>query len=308
MRLKGFIYLSRIPFLIPGLAPFTAGLILGWKLGGSIDLELVLLGYSGLILIMLSTYYSNEYFDYEGDVLNKNFNKFSGGSRALSDGLLPRRYGLYALITSLLVFSILFTIYIIKYYHERPLLAYMSVAGLISGVFYSAPPFKWAYRGVGELLIAACYGFLAVTSGYYISRGTIDLNAILLSIPSALTVFSVIVINEVPDYEADIMVSKKNLVVRLGREFARRIYVASNVGTIIAAGIAAWKIGSLIAGIFALGLTMLLILKPTLGALYDKVFYDFRGRLEQVCLATIIVNALSPFIVVTSAYITTVHI
>ncbi len=141
-RVKAFLRLSRIPFLTPGLAPFTAGILLGVGLGGEIGLGLVVLGYAGLTLIMLATYYSNEYFDYEGDVLNSNYNKFSGGSRALSDGMLSRRVGLYALAASLIAFAALFLVYASKYYHSRLALAWMSLVGLAAGVFYSAPPFR----------------------------------------------------------------------------------------------------------------------------------------------------------------------
>jgi 1,4-dihydroxy-2-naphthoate octaprenyltransferase len=303
-KVKAFLKLSRVPFLMPGLAPFTAGVLLGAWLGGNVNPGLIILGYLGITLIMLATYYSNEYFDYEGDVLNRNYNKFSGGSRALSDGMLPRSTGLHALVSSLGMFAILFLVYALKYYHLRPALAWMSLAGLVAGVFYSAPPFKWAYRGIGELLIGFCYGWLAVVSGYYIVRGTIDVEATLLSLPAAFTVFSVILINEVPDYDADIVVSKKNLVVRLGREKARTLYTVSNLGAVITASLAAWWLGGFWAGLTALVMTGMLALKLSLAAFNDRIYYDFKGGLEKVCALTIMLNAAAPFIVLASAYLT----
>lgn len=302
-KVKAFPKLSRVPFLTPGLSPITAGILLGARLGGKVDPGLIILGYLGLTLIMLATYYSNEYFDFEGDVLNKNYNKFSGDSRALSDGMLPRSIGLHALASSLAVFAVLFLVYALMYYHLRPALAWMSLVGLAAGVFYSAPPFKWAYRGIGELLIAFCYGWLAVVSGYYIVRGSIDVEATLLSLPAAFTVFSVILINEVPDYDADIVVSKKNLVVRLGRERARILYMASNLGAVITASLAAWRLGGMWAGLVAPTLIGILALKPSLAAFNDSIYYDFKGGLEKVCASTIVLNAVAPFVVPASAYL-----
>ncbi|GAB6148248.1 prenyltransferase [Stetteria hydrogenophila] len=300
-RVKAFLTLSRIPFLTPGLAPFTAGVVLGYILGGSVDWGLLALSYAGLTLILLATHYSNEYFDYEGDVINKNHNRFSGGTRALSDGMLPRRVGLYALIASLAVFALLFAVYVARYYPERPLLAWLALAGVVAGVFYSGPPFKWAYRGVGELFIAFAYGWLAVASGYYIVKGAIDLNATLLSLPAAFTVFSLIVINEVPDYEADRAVSKRNLVVRLGRERARILYAASNIAAVVSAGVAAWHLAGPAAGLAALALSALVAYKPTADALKDSVYYDFKRGLERVSALTVLANAISSFIVLAAA-------
>ncbi len=156
---------------------------------------------------------------------------------------------------------------------------------------------------MGEVLIAFCYGWLAVVSGYYIVRGAIDAEATLLSLPAAFTVFSVILINEVPDYDAEIVVSKRNLVVRLGRGRARILYTASNIGAVATAAIAAWRLGGPLAGLASLALTGVLALKPSLGALNDRVYYDFKGRLEKVCASTIILNAVAPFIVLASAYL-----
>jgi 4-hydroxybenzoate polyprenyltransferase len=39
---------------------------------------------------MLATYYSNEYFDYEVDGINRDYKKFGGGSMVPSEGLLSR--------------------------------------------------------------------------------------------------------------------------------------------------------------------------------------------------------------------------
>ncbi len=283
---------------MPGLAPFTGGLLLALYMGYKPDWKLITIGYIGITLIMLATYYSNEYFDYEGDLINKNFNKFSGGSRALSENLLPRKVGLYALISSLIAFGTLTVIYIIRGYFEmRPLLLYMAVIGIFAGIFYSAPPFRWAYRGVGELLIWFSYGWLSVASSYYIVTGKIDLAITLFSLPAAFTVFSVILINEVPDYEADLAVSKRNIIVRLGRKRARIIYIISNLLATITAFLFVLYIKGLLEAIITLALLGAPFLYISVKVLDDSVFFDFRKRLERICSLTVLLNALTPFIV-----------
>lgn len=300
-RVAAFARLSRLPFLLPGIIPFTVGLAIGYLTCGYLDIGLTALSYIGLILIMLSTYYSNEYFDYIGDVLNRYYNKFSGGSRALADGYLPRKIGFYSLFSSTIIFLILFFCYISWYFLYRPLILYMAIAGLVSGVFYSAPPFKWAYRGVGEAIIGICYGWLATISGYYISTGFIDITATLISLPAVFSVVAVIFINEFPDYEADMAVGKMNLVVRLGLDRSVKIYPVIILAVLISEFIACYVIAGYI------GLIMSVI--PSV--LAAKLMVDIglknahskKTMLEKTCEYTLLLNISSPLILLIAGII-----
>jgi 1,4-dihydroxy-2-naphthoate octaprenyltransferase len=274
---------------------------LGLHYGGIADRDLLIVGYLGVTLIMLMTYYSNEYFDYEGDVINRNYNRFSGGSRVLSEGILPRRAGLYLMLLALFSFVILLVIYLRCCFNVRPYLLPMALVGVLAGLFYSAPPFRWAYRGVGEVLIGFSYGWLATTSGYYIVTGRIDLASTLLSLPATFTVFSVIVINEIPDYEADLAVSKRNLVVRLGVNRAKVLYTVSNVMALATASIAGFYVGGLRGSFIALVTLTPLLLYPV-ALLLENPGLSSRF-LENLSKITILSNAIATYPVVLSAFI-----
>ena len=293
-RFRAVLKLSRIPFLLPGLSPFTAGLILGmYYVRNLLSWELVVIGYLGLILIMLATYYSNEYFDYEGDLINKNYNKFSGGSRVFPEGLLSRRTGLYLLSVALLLFFILTAVYLKEFFNLRPYLLYMAFIGLLFGIFYSAPPFKWAYRGVGEILIALAYGWLSTASGYYIVTGRIDLRATLLSLPAAFTVFSVIVINEIPDLQADLKVSKRNLVARLGVRRAKILYGFSSALALASAAAAGIYFGGVLGMIIVISILSPLLIYPAFRLI--EIFENNGKTLEGLCKITILTNAIATY-------------
>jgi len=225
--LKGFIVLSRLPFLLPGLAALVSGIGIGVLKDRNIDSGFVGLSILGLALIMLATYYFNEYFDYEGDIINRRFIKFSGGSRALPDEMVPRRLARIAGWGVVAVLVVIAVTYLILYFKDYPLLLPMGLFGAFCGVFYSHPPFQWAYRGIGEILIGACYGVLPLVSGYYIASGVLDLRMVVIGIPASITIFCVIVANEFPDYDADKAVNKRNLVVRLGLRRASRMYAVA---------------------------------------------------------------------------------
>jgi 1,4-dihydroxy-2-naphthoate octaprenyltransferase len=80
-------------------------------------------------------------------------------------------------------------------------------------------------RGFGELFIGFCYGWLPVASAYYIQTGTIHPIIHWLAIPIALTIINVILLNEYPDYEADKLSGKRNLLNRVGKRTGMYIYV-----------------------------------------------------------------------------------
>ena len=90
--------------------------------------------------------------------------------------------------------------------------------------FYTAKPFKWSYRGLGEIGIWFTCGWLATITGYYLQTGHLDAVATLASLPGATSVFLLILINEVPDITSDRLYGKKNLAVRLDREKTGILY------------------------------------------------------------------------------------
>jgi 1,4-dihydroxy-2-naphthoate octaprenyltransferase len=222
--IKGFLVLSRLPFLLPGLAALITSISIAFFDGYDPPAGLVTMSIFGIALIMLATYYFNEYFDFEGDMINRKFTQFSGGSRALPDNLVPRRVARLAGYAAIVLLVLIAAAYLLFYFGDYPLLLPLALFGAFCGVFYSSPPFQWAYTGIGEVLIGGCYGVLAFVSGYYLASGQLDPKLILLGIPAALTIFGVIVANEFPDYEADRAVNKKNIIVRMGLKNGSLVY------------------------------------------------------------------------------------
>jgi len=103
-------------------------------------------------------------------------------------------------------------------------LIWFGLAGIILSYFYTAPPLRIGYRGFGEIIVFLICGPLSVIGTYFLFTGMITLKSVLLSIPIGLLIFSILFINEFPDYEADKAVNKRHLVVRMGRQKQNRIY------------------------------------------------------------------------------------
>ncbi len=177
---------------------------------------------------MWMAYYLGEWNDLEGDRRNQNFNPYSGGSRILVKGILPLWVSLL-LGYGCLVGAILIGFYIYHQYQTGPMTLLLGGMGIVSGYFYSNKPFRWSYRGMGEILIGFCYGWLPIATGFFLFTGFFSHQVFLLSIPVSLSIFNVILINEFPDEEADRSIGKKNLVVRFGKERMGDLYLGLSI-------------------------------------------------------------------------------
>lgn len=280
--------LSRAPFLSVGILPLTLGFVLAWRGGYQGPPGLYLLSMIAVVLIMWMTYYLGERNDFEGDRLNQSFNRFSGGSRVLVEGVLPLRVALL-LGYGCLLGALLIGVYIYFEYRTGPWTLLLGGIGIFSGFFYSSKPFRWSYRGLGEVLIGFCYGWLTIATGFYLFTGFFSPKVLFLSIPVSLSVFNVILINEFPDEEADRAIGKRTLVVRLGKERTGDLYMGFSILTafsfikaILVAGLTPFWL------FFLGGVPVLLIIWNLIQILGGG--YRQSQRLEVLCRNTLLVN------------------
>lgn len=285
---KTWLQLSRPPFHLVGIFPFALGASLSWYMYGTFNWPIFIWSLTAIVLIMLTTYYGGEYHDIKEDRLSAEMerNRFSGGSQVLLREGLP---GSHAKIAGHVTVALACAIGLILqfYYKTGPWTIPLGVAGIISGFFYSRPPLRWVKRGIGEVLIGFCYGWLPVAVGFYLQTGTIDSIVHLVSWPIACAIFNVILINEFPDYPADLIEGKKNLVVRFGRDASAFIYIAMMVISWIGFSLSMVFGVPLVTAffylpIFALSLTLVIFM-------LKKDYLD-RKRLERICALTIAVN------------------
>jgi 1,4-dihydroxy-2-naphthoate octaprenyltransferase len=235
---RNWFIMSRPPFHLVGIFPFILGTVLAYKLDGIFHLAVFLLSLFAVILVMLLTYYNGEYYDIKEDELTSKMDKniFSGGSQVIAQNYLPRKYakiGTYVSLTLAVAIGL-----VLQFYYKTGILTItFGAIGIFIGYFYSNPPFRWVTRGVGEVFIGFCYGWLPVTVAYYIQTQKFSAIGSWMSIPIALAIFNVIFLNEYPDYRADVLANKRNIVVRIGREKSNIIYITVTMLTWIFYGL-----------------------------------------------------------------------
>jgi 1,4-dihydroxy-2-naphthoate octaprenyltransferase len=286
-RLSAWLALSRLPFHSVGVLPFVLGGVLAWQQTGAFRWDILGWGVSGVVLIMLTTYYAGEYWDYKEDAISsRQPSRFAGGSGVIQRSLLPRRAALWA---SLICVALALGVGLVLWlgYRTGPWTMVFGIIGILGGFFYSTRPVRWVSTGVGELWIAFCYGWLPVAVGYYLQVGRIVPLAHWLSVPIGLTIFDVILLNEFPDYEADVEAGKKNIVARIGRERGAWLYGLASLGSWIGMGL------SLMNGVPARALWVyvpVLILSLVLTVLVVRGSWRNRATLEMLCGLNIAVN------------------
>ena len=287
-RLSAWIALSRPPFHSVGVLPFVLGGVLAWRLDGAFRWDVCAWGTLGVVLVMLATYYAGEYWDYTEDTLSARLgpSRFAGGSRVLQHGLLPRRAALWASLVSLLL-ALGVGLILQLGYRTGPWTIPLGILGMMGGFFYSTRPVRWVSTGIGELWIAFCYGWLPVAVGYYLQVGRIAPLVHWLAIPTGLTIFNVILLNEFPDYPADREAGKRNLLVRLGPERGSVLYSLASVGSW------AGMLLSLGRGVPTRALWFylpILALSAILVLLVLRRRWEDRATLEKLCAANLAVN------------------
>lgn len=133
-----------------------------------------------------------------------------------------------------------------------------AVLGGLAAVFYVAPPVRWAYRGLGETVIALSYGPWMVLGSLYLQTRTLSWGALAASLVPGLLIMALAVVNAIPDFHQDRLVGKRNLVVRLGRRRAVGLYLA------LAGAALALVLAGVIAGVFPRQCAAALLAAPLL--------------------------------------------
>ena len=212
-----------MPIVLAVFPVFLIGVLFAIRTGGEFVLLNFLWGFSILFIIEIAASFANDYFDYEADKHNKQIG-FSGGSGVLFTypELLP--FAKWAAILLFILALCLTAVITLVYSYPIWTIVYIGVAVFFCW-FYSAPPFRFVYRGFGELPHFLA-GVMFSGWGYFTLTKTISLDLLVFAIPFGFLGLTVILNFEIPDREADTHGGKQNLIVLKGRYFSFLIIMA----------------------------------------------------------------------------------
>lgn len=215
---------ARPPFFAASAMPVLVGTSWAAASAHRFDGRLFALALGATVLAHAAT---NVYNDVGDDIIGADAGNhgrmypYTGGSRFIQAQLLTRRdlqmlaMGLAA--AAMLLGGMLAVL-------RGPGVIVLGVLGLLLGLLYSLPRVQLSARGVGELAVCLGLGVLPALGAVWLQTGAVDAGAIVICLPVSAWVGAILIINEVPDREADRRAGKRTLVVRWGAAGARWIY------------------------------------------------------------------------------------
>ena len=270
--IKLWLEAARAPFFTATIVPIALGAAIAWYSTGAFNTALFLLTLIGGIFIHAGLDLSNDYFDHRSgaDEFNRNPTPFSGGSRMIQKGVLTPASMLAGAVICFAAGAI--TGLYLNYLAPGNVILIIGLAGMFLAVFYTAGPVKIGYRGAGEAACAIGFGPLMVLGAYYVQAGSISMLPVYASVPVAVLIALVLLINEFPDRDPDREAGKNTLVVIMGKKAAVKLYFIS------IAFVYLWPAAGVLLGVFpAISLIVFITLPISLKAArtaaghYDKI-------------------------------------
>ena len=275
-RLAPWVQAVRVHFVPPSFLPVTLAAAVAWARWQVFDPLAFLLVFIGVTVHHFGLNMLDDLLDYLHAVdraWGDEKNPYTGGSGVLTEGLLTVQdlkrgaavcYGITIAVWIYLAFL-----------KGWPVLA-IGAVGILSSIFYTVPPVKFAYRGFGELGLLVNFGPVLVMGSYYVQRQTFDVEPLVVSLIPGFLMWSMIVINEIPDYEEDRRSGKMNLVARFGRRAGVFLYQA---GLLCAFGVLA---GSVLLGAASPWALLGLLALPTAFQSVRILRDNYEDRLKMI--------------------------
>lgn len=225
----------RPNFLILAPVCVASGIAVAWEQGADftvLDISLVILG---ALLAHAAVNLFNEYDDFRSGLdYHTARTPFSGGS-----GSLPEMPGAAPWVLTAAIMTLALVILIGLYFLWQVGWPMLIIGG--TGVLLIVSYTRWLTRQPLLCLLAPGLGFgpLMVLGSVLALGGRLDAMAVLASCVALLLVSELLLINQIPDADADRRVGRRHLVILLGRDAAARLVILLLLGSylLVVAGV-----------------------------------------------------------------------
>lgn len=231
----GISKMIRAHFLTSIIAPIILGTLLAVHLNETLEiLNFIIVLIIGIGLHVATNVYNDIYDTIQGtDKVNVHRNESSGGSGVLLDN--PELMGkMYLLARIGLIVALVGTITLMPLINKM-LWPYLWGLFLLSAFFskyYTAPPFKLAYRGWGEFSVWFAFGPMAILIATISQNMGLHPLVWLLMPATGLSTSSILLAGQMIDLDADQAGGKHGVASRMGTRFTSVLYIIVQSGII----------------------------------------------------------------------------
>jgi len=232
--ISGWIELSGLPKFTTSIFPFLLGAVVAWADGYAFNRPVLVISLLAVFLLSEFCFVLNAssiYADLKrkgidvGQVegtstlhstaVSGRFNAFVKGDITVKQADI----GAYLCVVAAIPLGVLLQVHFKTGYLTLPL----GLLGVFIAYSYSRG-LRLSYHGLGEIALTTGVGWLTVFSGYYLQTQQVNWLPTIVALPWMIDVFKLKLTRNIPDFECDQMINRRNLTVRLGKRVIASLY------------------------------------------------------------------------------------
>jgi len=223
---KSWTLAIRPKTLPAAVAPVLMGTAMAFG-DGIWDILTALACLSTAFLLQIGTNLANDYHDFKkgADTIDR-----VGPTRVTQAGLIPPAQVRAAFI-GIFALAAFASVYLVT--RGGWLIGVLAVLAILSGIFYTAGKHPLGYLGLGDILVFAFFGPVAVAGTYYVQSLELNAAIIFAGFAPGLMSVAVLTVNNLRDIDSDRKSGKNTLAVRFGRGFALSEYLFCVLGACV---------------------------------------------------------------------------
>lgn len=246
MDVKSFVKAARLRTL-----PLSvSGIIVGSYLGVD-DLNSIATGSIKIITWMTPTFWlailttigfqvlSNFANDYGDGIKGADKNRTGEARMVASGAITPKQMKMAMIVTTIITLIIALLLIYIAFGRENFgysfLFFFLGIASIAAAIKYTVGNAAYGYSGFGDVFVFLFFGLLSVLGSYFLYTKSINFTVFLPAISIGLLSTAVLNLNNLRDQIEDKKNNKNTLVVKLGREKAKKYHYSLIFGALIAA-------------------------------------------------------------------------
>ncbi len=219
---------ARAPFLVVSLLPCLLGGAMAY-LRGSFNMLHFVLATIGIVMAHSAADFIDDYFDFKKGNLGNKVQQFHDSP--LIDGKVTLNQVLVAIILCLAI-ALACGVYLLAVV-GLPVVVLVAI-GLFIVFFYTSPPVRLNYRGLGETALFLAFGPMIVVGMLYVLSGQFSPEALVVSLVPGIFTMNVGVVSNTFDVPDDIKSGKRTLPVRFGQANAVRLLASGSAAAYLA--------------------------------------------------------------------------
>jgi 2-carboxy-1,4-naphthoquinone phytyltransferase len=195
------------PMYSVAIMPILVGTVVAYNDTGICDRPILFTFLTAAILILAWLNLSNDVFDADTGI-DKN--------KAESIVNLTGKRNLIFWASNLLLVLAFLEIIAISYWQKDLTIITLVFLCCALGYSYQGPPFRFGYKGLGEIICFVTFGLLAVEAAYYSQAQTFSINALASAIIIGITTSIILFCSHFHQVKDDLAAGKLSPIVRLG--------------------------------------------------------------------------------------------